>query len=138
MGFDTVNQERDARAWALRMSGATYTEVGQALGVSKQRAEQICKRMHRVHAPTSEQVEAHRELDLMRLDRILRAVWPDALKGNQGAVDRVLRIQERRAKLLGLDAPSKSEVGGPGGGPVEIAGAKEALAALLARRSNGG
>lgn len=28
------------------------------------------------------------------------------------AVDRLLKIQERRAKLLGLDAPTKAEVGG--------------------------
>lgn len=28
------------------------------------------------------------------------------------AVDRLLKIQERRAKLLGLDAPAKAEVGG--------------------------
>jgi hypothetical protein len=28
------------------------------------------------------------------------------------AVDRLLRIQERRAKLLGLDAPVRADVGG--------------------------
>jgi hypothetical protein len=34
-------------------------------------------------------------------------VWTKALNGDVRAVDSVLRIMERRAKLLGLDAPTK-------------------------------
>ena len=32
--------------------------------------------------------------------------------GDEKAVDRALRIMERRARLLGLDAPASVEVGG--------------------------
>jgi len=47
-----------------------------------------------------------------------RALWPTALSGDLGAIDRLVRIMERRARLLGLD--SRVEVGlvGPGGGPI--------------------
>jgi hypothetical protein len=41
---------------------------------------------------------------------MITVLWPQVAKGNQGAVDRVLRIMERRAKLLGLDAPTKADV----------------------------
>jgi hypothetical protein len=50
--------------------------------------------------------------ELSRLDGMLRGLWPDARKGSHGAVDRVLKIMERRAKLLGLDAPVKVGLGG--------------------------
>lgn len=57
------------------------------------------------------------------LGSIQAAVVPKALDGQLGAVDRVLHIAERRAKLLGLDRPTatKLELTGPGGGPIELA-----------------
>ena len=36
------------------------------------------------------------------------ALWPAAMRGDVTAVTGLLRIMERRAKLLGLDAPVKS------------------------------
>jgi len=47
-------------------------------------------------------------MEVERLDAMLMAVWAKAKKGDVAAVDRVLKIQERRAKLLGLDAPTKT------------------------------
>jgi hypothetical protein len=40
-----------------------------------------------------------------RLDALWGALYPIAMDGQLGAVDRCLSIQSRRAKLLGLDAP---------------------------------
>ena len=79
-----------------------------------------------------------RKLELERLDKLLLGVWPQAVRGNQGSVDRALRIMERRAKLLGLDAPVKSEWSGPDGGPIEVTDARERLLALINRRAAGG
>ena len=42
---------------------------------------------------------------------MLLAVWSDAVKGRYGAVDRVLKIEAQRSKLLGLDAPVRHIVG---------------------------
>lgn len=40
--------------------------------------------------------------------RLLAAIWKEAVEGGDlKAVDRILKIMERRAKLLGLDAPTK-------------------------------
>ena len=45
---------------------------------------------------------------------MLQGLWPRARKGEAAAVDRVLKIGERRAKLLGLDAPTRTALQGGG------------------------
>ena len=46
-------------------------------------------------------------LELLRLDDMLFGLWPDARRGDNTAVVTVLKIMERRSKLLGLDMPVK-------------------------------
>ena len=41
------------------------------------------------------------------LDALLEILWPQVEAGDQGAVDRSLKIMQRRAALRGLDAPTK-------------------------------
>ena len=52
------------------------------------------------------------------------SVPEDALLRDTGpvlsAVDRLLKISERRSKLLGLDAPKRTELSGPEGGDIPI------------------
>ena len=54
--------------------------------------------------------EELRQLELERLDLLTRGLEPMASVGNPGAVNAYLRVMERRAKLLGLDAPVKTDV----------------------------
>jgi hypothetical protein len=56
-----------------------------------------------------EPAEAVRELEAMRLDALLQALWGKALDGDVLVIDRVLKIMDRRARLLGLDAPTKTQ-----------------------------
>jgi len=53
-----------------------------------------------------------RALELLRLDELLNALWDTAIAGDLKAVDRVLKVMERRAKLLGLDAPFEIKTDG--------------------------
>lgn len=48
-----------------------------------------------------------RELEAVRLDKLTFIAYRQAAAGDLAAMDRVLRIMERRAKLLGLDAPTR-------------------------------
>ena len=41
--------ERNARVVNMRRDGATYREIGEELGISRQRAQQIYKRMTTIH-----------------------------------------------------------------------------------------
>ena len=120
--------ERREKAVNLRVTGATYRQIGDSLGVSGAQAYRIVQDSLRELAErTREHTERLRALELLRLDRWMlqllpRADPPDpALTAEQNAArqadqlrvrmreaaNALLRISERRARLCGLDMPLK-------------------------------
>ena len=69
---------------------------------------------------TKEEVGKLRAIELRRLDMMLKAVSPRAMRGDVKAIGAALRISERRAKLLGLDAPVRKECTGADGDPIAM------------------
>ena len=117
------------KALAMRRSGATFDLIGQALGISKQRAHQIITaELLRMAAENAADAEALRALEVERLDRLLQGLWVRAQNGELDAVDRALKIAHRRAALLGLDRPTKIAPTNPNGDESYEGGG---LAALL-------
>lgn len=94
------------------------------------------------------EISAYRQLENERLDELLEAAWPQAttrqpILDKEGevvghavdmrAVDTVLRLMDRRAKLNGLDMPARTEVSGPDGGAIPFSGGElSVLEALIA------
>lgn len=104
-----ANKDKAAQALALRKTGATYDQIAGALGyASRGAAHRAVQRLLKAHEV--EGVEELRKLEDSRLDEMLFAIYKAARGGDLGAIDRILRIMERRAKLLGLDMPALSEV----------------------------
>jgi hypothetical protein len=97
----------------LRLEGLTFREIGQRMGFSEVRAFNICKqelnRLNTIRAETCEQLQ---RLELSRLDEMWKGIWTKARRGDIGAQSACLRLMERRAKLLGLDAGDKAGVSG--------------------------
>ncbi|MFJ7422761.1 hypothetical protein ACIQXD_29780 [Streptomyces uncialis] len=79
------------------------------------------------------QVDELRTVEAERLDRLFFVAYRMAVRDKElPAIDRALRIMERRAKLLGLDRPEKTEITGAQGGPLHIETADlSALEALI-------
>ena len=100
--------ERRLIALELRKAGATYQKIAEHLGVPLTTAAYYVTSAMR--ALVAEPARELRDLEVARLDDMLLSVWPQVRQGNLGAIDRVLRIMERRAKLLGLDAPTRVNV----------------------------
>lgn len=101
--------DRRLRALDLRKAGATLHQIAAQTGVSHEQARKDLQRaMADLLAEQNASAEELRALELERLERLHLALWPQATQGHQGAVDRLLRIAERRAKLLGLDVPVRS------------------------------
>ena len=112
--------KRRAQALELRAAGRKYREIAEALDYSSpQHAHRDVKTEldALVKGPALEVLSE--ELD--RLDKMLQGLWSEARRGNVHAVDRVLRIMERRARYLGLDAPDRVEVDAIVRSPAELA-----------------
>lgn len=108
-----VRDQRNKHAVQLALAGASYSEIGTALGVSKTTAYRIVKaELADAAKRRVEAVDQMVDLEASRLDRLQMAVWSRAINGDLGAVDRVLRIMERRAKLFGLDKDQDDDNGG--------------------------
>ncbi len=98
--------ERRKQALELRKSGATYQVIADQLGY-KTRDSARKAIYSALKDITRESAEDVRTLEIARLDALMLALWPKARQGNETSVDRILRIMERRAKLIGLDSPTK-------------------------------
>jgi len=102
----------DTEALRLRSRGMTYQKIADSLGVTKATAYNRVQRA--LAAIPAEAVDEYRRLETERLDSLLEMALEKALDPNNKsslfAVDRTLAIMDRRAKLLGLDAPVKTEI----------------------------
>jgi hypothetical protein len=113
-----VKLQRQQAALELRRAGKGYLEIGNALGIGKSQAHRLVQAgLVEAKAQIATEASELKAEEISRLDAMLSGLWPDARKGQQGAVDRVLKIMERRARLLGLDAPVKLAHGGDADGP---------------------
>ncbi|MBK5937161.1 helix-turn-helix domain-containing protein [Halorhodospira halophila] len=112
---------RKAQALELRQSGMTYAAIGGELGISNAQAYRLVSAaLREIREQAREEAEQLRDLEAARLDQLQHALWDKALGGDLRAIDRLLRISERRAKLLGLDAPARIAPTNPDGqGPWE-------------------
>ncbi len=114
-----------SQVFDLRIAGASYRQI----------ASTMTKNGHKISAATAyhyvkemlaatkeqneEKIDEVRRIEIDRLDQMLMALWP---KREQPRVaDTMLRLNERRSRLLGLDAPTKIGLGDGDGGPVPIA-----------------
>ena len=109
-------KERRTVALKLRLAGLQFKEIGRQLGCSRQRAAQLVMGEIAIIAEQNAELAAQvRDIELVRIDAIQSGIWGQATTGHLGCIDRVIRLMERRAKLLGLDAPEQIELGGQRG-----------------------
>lgn len=110
--------EAKKQALSLRASGATYRQIAETLDISVGVAHNYVQNaLKDVQQEIDKEADMLRALEVERLDQMLLALAP-MLRANQregrtanlGAIDRALKIMERRAKLLGLDAPVRSDL----------------------------
>lgn len=128
--------ERRAKAVRARLEGKTWQQVADELGYSSMAHahKDVTRALDAARKDLALVAEQHRELELQRLDSLeasARAVLDAAhivvqhgkvVYDDDGplvdhdpalrAVDRLLKIAERRAKLLGLDQPVRLEHSG--------------------------
>lgn len=128
---------RMQQAVDLRLAHPSWScqRIGEEIGVSSSSAHRYLTRALELRTAEVRQA-AHilRELELRRIGRILEKFQPQAENGCVQSAAVVLKYLQERAKLLGLYAPTRQEISGPGGGPVQLSDADLAtkLGALAA------
>lgn len=111
----------------LRAAGKSYAEIAEATGIAEETAVDFVERiLNRTRRGTDAKADMARRLDILRIDKMIASIWdratdPSMAKvnvpadtesgvraydGQDKAIDRMTRLLERRAKLLGLDAPT--------------------------------
>jgi hypothetical protein len=111
---DTARREQQIVALALR--GISFHDIGRAVGVSRVSAFRVFKRA--LHRNTDRDIQTHHRMELAKLDMEETNVWRtmDANKedwrAQMSGTAQLRGIHVRRAKLLGLDAPTKLDVSG--------------------------
>lgn len=103
---------RQVAALQLRGAGLSYAAIAARVGVGKTQAFRLITAALAQGRPASATTanEARVE-EISRLDGMLVRLYPRAARGDVAAIDRVLKIGERRARLLGLDAPARAALG---------------------------
>lgn len=95
MTTEQFNVELGQRVLALRQAGAPFDQIADRLGLTIDSARAMFDR-----ALGTYDSDYRAALEGARLDRLHMAVWPQASAGDLAAVDRVLKISERREKAL--------------------------------------
>ena len=97
--------ERRRKATELRKLGLSYQKIGQALGVSRQAAyKAVQTELSKIEQESAENTCEARRLELERLDEWQVHVEREMKNGKAlSAIDRGLKIMDRRSKLLRLD-----------------------------------
>jgi uncharacterized small protein (DUF1192 family) len=127
--------KRRADAVSMRIAGADFDTIAEKLGYADRASahKDITRALETAVLEQTAAVEIHRAEELQRLDALLAEAWT-VLKRQHvtvshgriikddfdepilddgptlSAIDRILKIQERKAKFLGLDAPQRHEV----------------------------
>jgi len=102
----------------MRRQGMTYTAIGAMYGCTKQNVWAVINR--RVMQIEFEAVDAYREYELELLGLVQESIIDKATDGDLPAIDRLLRISERRARLLGLDRPQAFALIASGSDAVQV------------------
>lgn len=124
-----VRAQLEAQAVDLRAAGKSLARIGEELGVDEETAADLVEcALKRIRKGTDAKADKARALELHRLDLLLGTLWPRAtdpkasgepIVGGDGeivgfgyspaqdkAIERITKLLERRAKLMGLDAPT--------------------------------
>jgi transposase len=104
--------ERQERAFALHLDGLTHREIAAAMGIDKKTvARDLAAEAERRADELHDRREAEAAIHLARLDRLYRRAEALERVPGSGALATCARVLELRAKVLGLDAATKVDVG---------------------------
>lgn len=130
----TADQRK--QIFELRRAGLSYNDISSQLGIGNRNVVRDAYLAELGLGVDEEAITELRAVESDRLDRLQRSIWGKAVAGDLRAMQSVLRIMERRAKLHGLDAAKADDDATIIVEPVHETSLDRALAKNRARRAN--
>ena len=105
--------ESDRRAIELRNNGATFDEIATTIGIPGGKGSAYRAVQRALQRRAAADIEELRATELSRTDEILDHVLPLVMVDppDLGAVDRVMKVLDYRARIIGLYAPQRQLIG---------------------------
>ena len=98
--------EMRAEAVRLRKMGLSYPQIAERVGYNSRQAafQAVTTALRDIREETADDADDLRTLEAERLDQLWQIAFTEAVSNrSMRAIDTLMRIQERRAKLFGLD-----------------------------------
>lgn len=96
-----------------RKAGLTYQEIANEMNCSPQVAHKlVSQELCQIRETNADAADELRALELERLDTLYRHAFTAVTYGDVPAIDRCIRVMERRARLTGIDAATRTEISG--------------------------
>lgn len=89
-------------AWDQKLNGHALVDIAHEMKVSIETARYLIKQVQTaVQDDLKESVTQNRELDLQRIDRLIKTWYPAATGGDEAATNVMIKLLAQRAKLTG-------------------------------------
>jgi hypothetical protein len=112
-----ARQRKAQAAIGMRLAGATWNEIAQALGYPTPRQALVATERALAKEINDDDRARLRRLAGARLDRLLRSAWPKAINPDHPdhliAMSKCREVINDERKLFGLDAPTEVVVHNP-------------------------
>lgn len=104
--------QRRTQAVQLRLAGMDFERIAAQLGYASRGAAytDITRALEGSLAELKHGADVLRHEELLRLNRLQAGLWSAAVGGDTRSAETVLKIIDRRCRLLGLDAPVRHEL----------------------------
>lgn len=109
---ETEREQRRAKCVDMRIKGNTFQAIADALGYANRDAawRDWRRALELARAEANMELSEARAFELARLDAIDRIAWVQADGGELKALEVLLKVSDRRSKMLGLDQPVKHTI----------------------------
>lgn len=124
LAYTAPQSERRTEIWEYRKSGLSVRAIAEKMKMSSATVyKDIRATLDELKELRLTDMDQWRDLELERLDDIVSKAYSVYARTQEdsirlGALDRLLKASQERRKLLGLDAPAKTEISGPDGQPL--------------------
>lgn len=99
---EIARQVKVGQALDLKIAGANFREIAKALQIGLATAHKyVAEGLLQIRAENAEAVEDLRRLEVARLDAVLVKLW--SKRDQPRVADTIIRLGERRSRLMGLD-----------------------------------